>query len=170
MPTVKEKLSVVISKDGPYVVSGDAPLTEEIIGANAEGESIKWEQGRAYDAPAKYALCRCGQSAKAPFCDGTHARVGFDGTETAPRTSYAAQAQIFDGPHFSLLDAPHLCADARFCDRNGKVWNQVARTDDPDVRAMFSSGPQLPGRSPDRLRQGCRQDHRAEINRCHRVN
>ena len=38
MPTVKEKLSVVISKDGPYVVSGDAPLTEEIIGANAEGE------------------------------------------------------------------------------------------------------------------------------------
>ena len=38
MPTVKEKLSVVISKDGPYVVSGDAPLTEEIIGANAEDE------------------------------------------------------------------------------------------------------------------------------------
>jgi CDGSH-type Zn-finger protein len=139
MPTVKEKLSVVISKDGPYVVSGNAPLTEEIIGANAEGESIKWQQGRAYDAPAKYALCRCGQSARAPFCDGTHARVGFDGTETAPRTSYAAQAQIFDGPHLSLLDARHLCADARFCDPNGKVWNQVARTDDPNVRAMFLS-------------------------------
>jgi Iron-binding zinc finger CDGSH type/Divergent 4Fe-4S mono-cluster len=37
------------------------------------------------------------------------------------------------------LDARHLCADARFCDANGKVWNQVARTDDPDVRAMFLS-------------------------------
>ena len=89
MTTVKAQVSVVISKDGPYVVSGDAPLTEEIIGANAEGESVKWQRSRAYDAPAKYALCRCGQSAKAPFCDGTHAKVGFDGTETASRTPFA---------------------------------------------------------------------------------
>jgi hypothetical protein len=37
------------------------------------------------------------------------------------------------------MDARHLCADARFCDPNGKVWNQVARTDDPAVRAMFLS-------------------------------
>jgi CDGSH-type Zn-finger protein len=139
MPNVKAQISVTISKDGPYIVSGDAPLTEEIIGTNAEGESIKWQRGRAYDAPAKYALCRCGRSAKAPFCDGTHARVGFDGTETAPRKPYTAQARIFDGPDLSLFDARHLCADARFCDPNGKVWNQVERTDDPSVRAMFLS-------------------------------
>jgi CDGSH-type Zn-finger protein len=25
-------------------------------------------------------LCRCGQSANKPFCDGTHAAVDFDGT------------------------------------------------------------------------------------------
>jgi CDGSH-type Zn-finger protein len=116
-----------------------APLSEEVIGANTEGESIKWQRGKQYDSPAKYALCRCGQSAKAPFCDGTHARAGFDGTETAPRTPYAAQARVFDGPDLSLLDARHLCADARFCDPNGEVWNQVARTDDPDVRAMLST-------------------------------
>jgi CDGSH-type Zn-finger protein len=139
MTTVKAQVSVVISKDGPYVVSGDAPLTEEIIGANAKGESVEWQRGRAYDAAAKYALCRCGQSARAPFCDGTHAKVGFDGTETAPRMPFAAQARTFDGPDLSLLDARHLCADARFCDPNGKVWTQVARTDDPDVRAMFLS-------------------------------
>jgi CDGSH-type Zn-finger protein len=137
--SAKAQVSVVIMKDGPYIVSGDAPLHEEIIGANAEGESIKWRRGRAYDAPAKYALCRCGQSGKAPFCDGTHARVAFDGTETAARTPYAAQAQTFDGPALSLLDARYLCADARFCDPNGKVWTQVARTDDLDVRAMFLS-------------------------------
>jgi CDGSH-type Zn-finger protein len=139
MTTVKAQVSVAISKDGPYVVSGDAPLTEEIVGANAEGESVEWQRGRAFDAPAKYALCRCGQSARAPFCDGTHAKVGFDGTETASRTPFAAQARIFDGPDLSLLDVRHLCADARFCDPNGKVWTQVARTDDPDVRAMFLS-------------------------------
>jgi hypothetical protein len=53
-----KQVSVVISKDGPYIVSGDAPLSDEIIGANAEGESIKWQRGKAYDAPAKFALCR----------------------------------------------------------------------------------------------------------------
>jgi len=36
-----------------------------------------------------------------------------------------------------LTDAEALCAFGRFCDPNGKVWNQVARTDDPEVRAMF---------------------------------
>ena len=139
MTSASKQVSVVISRDGPYIVSGDATLSEEIIGTNTGGESIKWQRGKAYDSPAKYALCRCGRSSKAPFCDGTHARAGFDGTETAPRTPYAAQAFVFDGPDLSLMDARHLCADARFCDPNGKVWNQVARTDDPAVRAMFLS-------------------------------
>jgi CDGSH-type Zn-finger protein len=158
--SASKQVSVVISRDGPYIVSGDAALSEEIIAANTGGESIKWQRGKAYDSPAKYALCRCGRSSKAPFCDGTHARAGFDGTETAPRTPYAAQAFVFDGPNLSLMDARHLCADARFCDPNGKVWNQVARTDDPAVRAMFlSQVHNCPAGAPHCLRQGCRQDH-----------
>ncbi|HXT57333.1 MAG TPA: CDGSH iron-sulfur domain-containing protein [Pirellulales bacterium] len=35
------------------------------------------------DKPA-IALCRCGQSSKKPFCDGTHNRCGFQSSETAP--------------------------------------------------------------------------------------
>jgi CDGSH-type Zn-finger protein len=137
MSATNDQVSVTVSKDGPYIVSGAPPLTKRTIVADAQGESVQWQEGAAYDTPAKYALCRCGHSRKAPFCDGTHAQIGFDGTETAERTPYSAQTTIFDGPVLALLDAKHLCADGRFCDPNGKVWNQVAHTDDPEIRSMF---------------------------------
>jgi CDGSH-type Zn-finger protein len=108
-----------------------------VIGTNAEGDSLKWQEGKAYDTPAEYTLCRCGDSSKPPFCDGTHAKIQFDGTETAERMLFSAQTTVFDGPGLALLDARRLCADGGFCDPNGKVWNQVARTDDPNIRLMF---------------------------------
>jgi hypothetical protein len=37
----------------------------------------------------------------------------------------------------ALTDAEGLCAFGRFCDPHGKVWNQVARSDDPRIRAGF---------------------------------
>jgi hypothetical protein len=36
-----------------------------------------------------------------------------------------------------LADAEGLCAFARFCDPNGKIWNQVGETDNPRVRKTF---------------------------------
>jgi hypothetical protein len=44
-----------------------------------------------------------------PFCDGTHAKIGFDGTETASRASYAEQANVFDRPELRLTDVESLC-------------------------------------------------------------
>ena len=82
---------VQITKNGPYRVSGNLPLSQEVIGADTAGESVKWEHGQKYPLQEKYVLCRCGHSANKPFCDGTHAKIGFAGTEPASRKPYREQ-------------------------------------------------------------------------------
>jgi CDGSH-type Zn-finger protein len=128
---------VQITKNGPYLVTGALPLRKETIGTNPAGESVKWVEGKPIAAQATYALCRCGHSATKPFCDGSHAKVGFDGTETASREPYQKQAKLMEGPSLSLTDVENLCAFARFCDPNGQVWNQVNETDDPNTKKNF---------------------------------
>lgn len=128
---------ITVSKNGPYLVSGSAPLTFQTIGVNQDGESTEWVEGDAVPVSTEYALCRCGASNTKPFCDGTHAKIGFDGTETASREPIMKQAELLDGPTMQLADAEVLCAFARFCDSHGRVWNQVKNTDDPTVRTQF---------------------------------
>jgi CDGSH-type Zn-finger protein len=133
---------IEITKNGPYLVSGGLPLSEQHIVTNAEGESLDYKEGKQYPAQPQYALCRCGHSNNKPFCDGTHAKVGFDGTETARRELYLDLAETVDGPTLLLSDAESLCAFARFCDPKGRIWNLVEQTDDPEVRKIveFEAG------------------------------
>jgi CDGSH-type Zn-finger protein len=134
---VQHKAKVQVSKNGPYVVSGNLPIRKETIGTNAEGESVKWIQGESFASKDEVYLCRCGHSAKKPYCDGSHTKAKFDGTETASRQAYREQAQLMRGPSMSLTDAEHLCAFARFCDAHGQVWNLVEQTSDPTARQHF---------------------------------
>ena len=124
---------ITITLNGPYLVQGAIPLTHQHIVTNAQGESLTWRGGKAVATPATggYALCRCGQSGTKPFCDGTHQRVGFDGTETASRAPYAQQAEQTVGPTLVLDDAKALCALARFCEPKGQVWHLVLESDQP---------------------------------------
>ncbi len=134
----KTKARVVVSKNGPYLVTGDIPLVEQIIETDSEGGSESWKHGKPYKTQETCALCRCGQSGNKPFCDGTHSRVGFDGTETASRALYAEQAAVQEGPaNLARMDVARLCAFARFCDPHGQVWSQIERTDEPEVRKTF---------------------------------
>jgi hypothetical protein len=50
----KVKAKVVVSKDGPYLVTGDVPLAEQIIATDERGGSEAWEQGAAYRRQASY--------------------------------------------------------------------------------------------------------------------
>jgi CDGSH-type Zn-finger protein len=118
-------MKITVTQDGPYLVEGTVPIASQTIVTDDAGNSVEWRQGPALETEARYALCRCGQSANKPFCDASHLRVGFDGTETASREPYRAQATEQVGPTLMLTDAQPLCAFARFCDVAGQVWNLV---------------------------------------------
>jgi CDGSH iron-sulfur domain-containing protein 3 len=64
---------------GPLVIEGPFTLVDS--------------QGNPFslvtDKPA-IALCRCGQSANRPFCDGSHKACGFNSDERAPINNQSA--------------------------------------------------------------------------------
>ena len=142
-PDQKHKIS--IAPNGPYLVEGGVKLTHQHIVTNEKGESLDWREGEPVRVPASYKLCRCGHSAAKPFCDGSHKKVNFDGTETAGHALYKDQAERFEGPQMVVEDAEKLCAFARFCDPHGQIWNLVNDTDQPRARTLVE---QEAGRCP----------------------
>jgi CDGSH-type Zn-finger protein len=127
---------IMVTKDGPYLVYGGLPIDKQIIGIGKEGEPEKWIQGKNVPAGETCALCRCGESKNKPFCDGTHAKVKFNGTETASKKTHDKQAQIMNGPTLKLEDASTLCATARFCHRGGGTSELTHHSDDPKARDL----------------------------------
>lgn len=66
-------VTIRLRDHGPLVVEGAVTVID------AEGNAFVIDSSK----PA-VALCRCGQSAKKPFCDGTHRTCGFQSAERAP--------------------------------------------------------------------------------------
>jgi CDGSH-type Zn-finger protein len=134
--TSNNRFRIKVSNNGPYIISGGIPLVEQIIGIDAEGYSYEWHEGTTYPSGDLYTLCRCGQSNNKPFCDGTHMKVNFDGTETASWVAYLDQAETIKGPALELTDVWDLCAVARFCERNGGIWELTEQSDDPEAKRI----------------------------------
>ena len=62
---------ITAGDNGSYRVSGD------FVVKDAAGNTYPLEPGK------DVWLCRCGHSARKPFCDGSHKRVGFAAVERA---------------------------------------------------------------------------------------
>jgi CDGSH-type Zn-finger protein len=62
-----------VRRNGSYKVIGPVRIVD------ADGTAFALPEGTGV------ALCRCGQSATKPFCDGSHKRVGFVADDPAPR-------------------------------------------------------------------------------------
>ena len=62
---------ITVNSNGPLKVEGDFEIVDP--------------QGQAFGLAGRTAvsLCRCGQSANKPFCDGSHKTTGFTDTVVA---------------------------------------------------------------------------------------
>ncbi len=132
----KTPRKVKVTKNGPYIVTGEVPIAEQTIIVDDNGIPIKWQEGKKYPIQKTVLLCRCGQSKNKPFCDGTHTKIKFDGTETASFKPCLDRAEEIDGPTLKLADVVDLCASARFCHRAGGIWNLVPKSDDPEAKKI----------------------------------
>jgi CDGSH-type Zn-finger protein len=60
--------TIRLRQNGPLVIEGTTDDDVTIVDWN----------GQPYEVTRRpVALCRCGASAKKPFCDGAHGRIGF---------------------------------------------------------------------------------------------
>ncbi|HWQ89302.1 MAG TPA: CDGSH iron-sulfur domain-containing protein [Desulfitobacteriaceae bacterium] len=120
MDKAKQNKKIKIVKNGPYIVTGNVPLSEKII--VPKGKGYEFKEGRELPQSEEYTLCRCGKTKNAPFCDCSEKKTGFIGTETASRDKYEDRAQFLIGAGIDLRD-DHRCALSRFCHREaGTVW------------------------------------------------
>ena len=125
---------IKITKDGPYIVTGGVPLSEQTPCIDEEGQCRGWKEGKKYPAQESYALCRCGHTKTPPFCDGSHHKTDFDGTEQASHRVYLGRAGEVEGPELKLTDVQSLCASARFCHRDGGTWHLTRHSDERKAR------------------------------------
>ncbi len=85
--------------NGPYVIS-DPPTLR-----NSKGEELETKPATA--------LCRCGRSSNKPYCDGTHAKVGFDASR---KTDGSADKQDhYTGKAITINDNRGVCAHSARC-------------------------------------------------------
>jgi len=57
-------VTIAVLGDGPYLVQGPARIID------FDGNEFRLDQELTV-------LCRCGQSGRKPFCDGTHDKIAF---------------------------------------------------------------------------------------------
>jgi len=131
-----ENSKVTISENGPYLVSGNVPLSDETSICEDNGDAERWAKGKTYPPTKTYALCRCGKSLNKPFCDGAHVKANFNGCETSENMNYLKEAGEIIGQSLILRDCQDLCASARFCHKAGGTWGLTQNSDNLDSRNL----------------------------------
>jgi CDGSH-type Zn-finger protein/truncated hemoglobin YjbI/ferredoxin len=85
--------------NGPYLLTNVNTITDWL--------------GVALDPAPQAALCRCGASTIKPWCDGSHAQIGFDDAKSDRRV--ADRLDRYQGLGVAIADNRGTCAHSGFC-------------------------------------------------------
>jgi CDGSH-type Zn-finger protein len=99
----QSRIRITPTKDGPYRVEGADSIT-------------RLRDDETLDMPARAFLCRCGGSARKPFCDGTHKRNGFNDAKDPERV--ADRRDDYATGKITIHDNRGLCAHSGRCTDN----------------------------------------------------
>jgi len=98
---------VECTPNGPYIVKNLEKFQ------NSKNENIPVEN--------TIALCRCGSSNKKPFCDGSHAKIGFSDTKLTDESK--DKRDNYMGEKITIHDNRGICSHAGLCTDNlGNVF------------------------------------------------
>lgn len=103
------------AENGPLIVE-NPPNLKGAVAADLSGKP-------------KVALCRCGASSNKPFCDGAHAKAGFDSAPDHTRLRNTAKdySGKVEGVALTISYTPVLCTHAAQCQaRAAAVFDQKA--------------------------------------------
>ena len=88
------------AQNGPYLVQGMQRI-------------VRYADGKAFEGGETVALCRCGGSENKPFCDGTHAKIGFSSDKDP--NHLPDQRDDYRGDGIVVHDNRSVCAHAGKC-------------------------------------------------------
>lgn len=92
------KPGISLVDNGPYIV-------KDLKHFSSQKGSIEPEES--------IALCRCGRSSNKPYCDGTHAKIGFTTENTEKHL--ANKCDDYIGQKITIHDNRSICAHAGVC-------------------------------------------------------
>jgi CDGSH-type Zn-finger protein len=95
---MSKPVTIKAAQDGPYIVK------DLQIFSNRNG---------AMECKEAMGLCRCGQSANKPFCDGTHKKIGFSSENQLD--SGKDRLDTYQGKEITIHDNRSICAHAGYC-------------------------------------------------------
>jgi CDGSH-type Zn-finger protein len=94
------QLLVEVKANGPFIVKNIALLLDSDEKPIASNKKV-------------YALCRCGKSGNKPFCDGTHAKIGFSGKRELNKPIDREKRYV--GKSITIHDNRRICAHVAEC-------------------------------------------------------